>query len=517
MPTPFRSFTPAEFCRTASWSRLNDMLAGNGGCYGLYGPRGSGKTWLMAMAIAEAERREGLGLWFPCPAAYEPSEFLASLSDNLVSAVQRRFERGTLSMVVISQLKILLGGVIGVPLLVAVVAYTVHGLNSTVKGTVFSLLPGAVWLAVEIAAALLPAIVVGQIVWENRPEGRILREAKALRERVHFTASLKRGTEINVGAGGPVTGSLKRARERALDERPVTVASLVFDFRALAALVAAALRGPLVIGIDELDKLSDPEIARTLLRDIKGIFEIAGVCFLVSVSEEAHAALQLGSLREGGRNEFNSSFYAVIELPPLSSGETEELLSKRGLPVTHRQAQILCLLGEGNWREVIRLAEQTVAFLVDGEPRAGMWQAIALMVMEGETVALLREIAVTPTVTDAAKLEAWHALPRAAFKESGQFSAIAWKTIPEFWEHPIDSGWQIVQEPWRRLLVRMYVTGSVIRSLGNSANSGSDDDSMIADLRDVMIMASRSSRIARAMLVTRFGSELDGVYTPPPL
>ena len=55
----------------------------------------------------------------------------------------------------------------------------------------------------------------------------------------------------------------------------------------------------MVIGIDELDKINDPEAVRALLRDIKGILEVTGVHFLVSVSEEAAAALQLGTLQAG--------------------------------------------------------------------------------------------------------------------------------------------------------------------------------------------------------------------------
>jgi hypothetical protein len=88
--TPFRSFSPDHFSDTPSWQRVREILGGNGGCFGLYGPRGSGKSWLMLQAIAEASRRGGLGLWFPCPSQYEPAEFLATLSDSLAKATERR-------------------------------------------------------------------------------------------------------------------------------------------------------------------------------------------------------------------------------------------------------------------------------------------------------------------------------------------------------------------------------------------------------------------------------------------
>ena len=120
------------------------------------------------------------------------------------------------------------------------------------------------------------------------------------------------------------------------------------------------MTGPVIIGIDELDKMQKPEAVQALLRDIKGIFEVTGAHFLVSVSEEAAASLQLGTLQRGGRNEFNSSFYTVLELPPLNVAETEQLLTGRGYNVTSNEASALCLIAAGNQRELIRITDSTI-------------------------------------------------------------------------------------------------------------------------------------------------------------
>jgi hypothetical protein len=112
-----------------------------------------------------------------------------------------------------------------------------------------------------------------------------------------------------------VLGRFKTSRERELSERPTTVSSLVFDFRELSAHAAEVVRKPVVIAIDELDKIDDAKAVKKLLRDVKGIFEVPGVFFFVSVSDEAARALELGSV--SGRDEFHSSFYTVIELHPL--------------------------------------------------------------------------------------------------------------------------------------------------------------------------------------------------------
>jgi hypothetical protein len=72
-------------------------------------------------------------------------------------------------------------------------------------------------------------------------------------------------------------------------ERPATLSLLVNDFRALAAQAGEAA-GRVVIAIDELDKMAEPEKVRALLRDIKGIFEVPRVHFLVSDPTRRRAA-----------------------------------------------------------------------------------------------------------------------------------------------------------------------------------------------------------------------------------
>jgi predicted ATPase len=81
------------FHSTPSWQRLETILKGNGGCYGLYGPRGSGKSWLMLKAIECARVKQGMGIWFPCPSGYDANAFLSALSDNLANEVERHFLR----------------------------------------------------------------------------------------------------------------------------------------------------------------------------------------------------------------------------------------------------------------------------------------------------------------------------------------------------------------------------------------------------------------------------------------
>src|SRR5689334_6054081 len=78
----FASYTHEFFTGTEAWENVKVILEKKrGGNYGVAGPRGSGKSWVMLEAKNLAERRDGLGIWFPSPSEYDAKAFLASLSE----------------------------------------------------------------------------------------------------------------------------------------------------------------------------------------------------------------------------------------------------------------------------------------------------------------------------------------------------------------------------------------------------------------------------------------------------
>jgi hypothetical protein len=348
------------------------------------------------------------------------------------------------------------------------------------------------------------------------------------------TASLKRSSQASLSASYHGTAGITRARETNLAEREPTVASLVFDFRRFAASIATVLK-PLVIAIDELDKIDSPDTVRALLRDIKGIFEIPDVYFLVSVSDEAAAALRLGALR--GRDEFSSSFYTVLEMEVLDSADALRLAGKRGATLSSEQARSLCLLAAGNWREVIRLAEEWRS------PGAGPdVSALARRSLGMEAAALLREIVragetasgasapgrtglgpangtgtatgaagPSPAVVTTALAAAWKALPAGSFTAEGPFDQLSRYVIRDHWNLLSSQQWpDAPAEAWRRYLIRLFVAGRVLTGTTQL------DDRDIADLRNVLIQAGLSADVARLMLQDRFGPDLDGPYSRQP-
>jgi hypothetical protein len=520
-PRPaFRSFDAEEFRRTPSWIQLAGILTGNGGAFAIYGPRGSGTSWLMLRAVHGATEEGGIGLWFPCPSNHDASELLSALSDNLASAVERRFA-GDARQADTRGWQIAVGGLAIILFLAQLASSVIHGGLSL--SSLFSLGALWLWIVVAVLAVTFYLISARQAGAASLPERQLARQATGLRERIRYSTALKLGTEASISGGGAgrLGGSVTQRRETSLNERPTTVASLVFEFRALAERIVAVVGKPVVIGIDDLDK-ADPRQVRRLLADIRGIFEISGVHFLVAVSEEVAAALHLGPLQGKGRAEFSGAFHTVIELPPLSPGDVAGIVADRtSSVVSERRAQLLCLLSAGSWHEVTRLADRH-ATIPDAPGTAGQPADFRLVtaILAAEKDALQRDIIrAHDGSAEADKLldRVWKALPAAAFKSLPAFGALGKSAIRLHWSMPdATKTWEEeIREPWRRFLIRLFVISQVAVAMRLGGGTPAIDAEGISDLRDVLMMAGQSTSVANLMLEARYGEQLDRPYAKP--
>lgn len=162
--------------------------------------------------------------------------------------------------------------------------------------------------------------------------------------------------------------------------RSTGVSTLIESYRNFAREVVERLRagalgdgdhGRLVVCIDELDKVVGLDSLRELVRRIKGIFEIPGVYYYISISEDALSALYLGSAL--GKNEIDSSVDHIVHLTPLPVPAGEELADQylEALGQEHvpeRLASCLATLSAGIPRDIIRRCDDLVSSQVDGEP-----------------------------------------------------------------------------------------------------------------------------------------------------
>jgi hypothetical protein len=481
---------------------------------------------LRAIDDARASREVrggGIGLWYPSPSEYDPLAFLASLSDGLANEIERRFRREHPLRDAISWKWV---GLLLLPAIVGLVAFVVirvylssfeadaeHGRGYfgflTIRYGPGTSGRAATWVAIALSIAIALMVVLVARLWvgwrrASRPEERLLREAALMRERARYSSTRRDASEL--GAEGLFTGIVARARtsrERELVERPATLSSFVNDFRALAAQ-AGEVTGRVVIAIDELDKMADAEKVRALLRDIKGIFDVPRVHFLVSVSDEAARSLKLGALT--GRNEFNSSFYTVIEVPPAPPDQSAALLTSRA-GTGESVGVALGILAGGNPREVLRLAE--FAGLADTPAEA------AVRAVREEALNLRREIVTAEdaegvaSFSEEARIESFKNLPDDDFDSIDRFSSLAARALDEeMWmPHWKDEYWEVrFGEAWRRLMVRLAVAGEIIAK----GESLVRNPALGLQLQDVVTAASQSAAVARIVLEQRLLVDTQG-------
>ncbi|GAB3453859.1 P-loop NTPase fold protein [Actinophytocola sediminis] len=175
-------------------------------------------------------------------------------------------------------------------------------------------------------------VVVRRLLAAANPEVAGLR-AEALRQfdRIRFLQTYTSGWSGKVGlpfAGSDVgwTRGSQRA-EQQLTHPEVVEAFRKFAGQAASVLVSAGAIERIVIAVDELDKIAEPDRANEFVNDIKGIFGVDGCLFLVAVSEDAMSAFERRGIPV--RDEFDSAFSEMVRLEPFTVAESRRWMSRR--------------------------------------------------------------------------------------------------------------------------------------------------------------------------------------------
>lgn len=169
-------------------------------------------------------------------------------------------------------------------------------------------------------------------------------------------------TAINVGIP-PLRGiSLGASRSTSVSSTPLTMPELVADFRDLLARIAGerkfVLDSRVVIAIDELDRVGDTEQARRFLGQIKAIFGIKNVYYLVSVAEDVGASFVRRGLPY--RDVTDSSLDDLLYLQPRTLEESRRVLALRAPSVSFPFVQLVHALSGGITRDLIRYARRVI-------------------------------------------------------------------------------------------------------------------------------------------------------------
>ena len=194
----------------------------------------------------------------------------------------------------------------------------------------------------------------------GRDEAFLAAAARKHLARVRYLQTFTSGWSGSLNLpGGGTSGQYSRSTARA--EQPLSYPEIVDEFRDFARDVAADMHrydGRVFIGVDELDKIGSAEQAERFLNEIKGIFGIPHLYFMVSVSDDALTAFERRGLPL--RDAFDSSFDEIIHVGPLSYLESRRLLYRRVIGLSEPYVALCHCLAGGLARDVIRAARQVV-------------------------------------------------------------------------------------------------------------------------------------------------------------
>ena len=515
----FAAFDNDLFVPRTAWDRVEAILAAKrGGNYGVTGPRGAGKTWLMSRAVSYAKEKSGLGLWFPSPSEYDPMAFLAALSEVTSGEYIRRYLKTDTESMYLQRRRQLRYITFG--LLIASLIFLGYWMATSRQ--YFSTIDSELLTVPFMLSFVLYILAFASMMFRNRlarwggpkkPEEELYNKAVELRTKARFTSALKSANETSASANiRGITGGLKRSRERALSERPATVSSMIHDFRNFSAELASRLPGPIVIAIDELDKMESANAVAALLRDTKGIFDVPGVHYFVSISDEAARYLNLGAIQQ--RNEFNSSFYQVFELAGFTPKQSIDMLKRRGVELDEDIASRLCILAGGVPREIVRLAD--LALSSDADENRVTSPKLEITLLKQETLALQLEIENSSNaleqadgrVTDEDKVES-----RLLARLTSDPERLTTTDLlsPRLWSPPwASNNWSArFGEQWRRLLVRMATAADLCKAPSTL------DAIKVAQLQEVVSRTTTSAAVGRAMLLELKQSPVVEILTTP--
>ncbi|MFC0111038.1 hypothetical protein [Kibdelosporangium aridum] len=234
-----------------------------------------------------------------------------------------------------------------------------NGFPEAIPGVFFggSILRGIVLVASVLVAAytvrLAFSILVGVFealrwVWRrisrrSRDPLRALKtEAKDQLQRIRFLQTFTSGWSGKIST--PLKGEAGRTWQAQRAEQQLTHPEVVEKFRQFAqrsaqVFIRHGVIDRIVIAIDELDKIGEPEKAHEFVNDIKGVFGVPGCIFLVSVSDDAFTTFEQRGIAV--RDAFDSAFAEMIRMEHFTLDESRHWIGRR-LPGAPEQFTVLC-------------------------------------------------------------------------------------------------------------------------------------------------------------------------------
>ncbi|WP_181774060.1 hypothetical protein [Amycolatopsis pittospori] len=393
----------AGLVRTAAVNRLRRIVdRAESVAVALAGHRGTGKTTAIRSLekglIGRSDQADPLVVVASAPAAYEARDFVLHLHALLCKAVLVKISDGSSPVTGRMRRRHVLGRVLrrSASLLMAA------GVAAVV---VWLLWGGTPIQAGKDLLTFASDVVGGRVtlpqVWDGQPVRRLIALGVLLvfllrtvfgvlagaasvvrwlvrRRRAARVVGLKRLTEqqldrirflqtYTTGWSGklsmPLKGEAGRTWSTQRAEQQLTHPEVVDKFREFAEEAAWRLKveklaGRVVIAIDELDKIGEPEKAHQFINDVKGVFDVPGCLFFVSVSDDAVLGFEQRGL--GVRDAFDSAFSEMVRLEPFTLDESRLWIALRLRGISEQFCHLAHCLSGGLPRDLKRCVVEMV-------------------------------------------------------------------------------------------------------------------------------------------------------------
>lgn len=317
--------------------RIENFIERTGGAViGLTGVRGSGKSSVIEKIVASAKHKEYFTLTITSPTGYDEKAFFRMVFSRLCEEVNKKIEealeiRTTLKEIAKNEIKkyrILYFILFSIPMvLVSLVLYfRLFYLDIPFFIPTFSFITLLIGYI-----ALFPSLFLTRRISKEITRARKFPKmvglyilTKDILETLKYEKTISYQAEAKVGIISHVTSFFKIGKE--LKTRPFTLPGLTSEYNDYISKVIDAFGGKAIICIDELDKITDPEQVKKLLRGIKGVLFQKNCYYLISISEDAVKTFKTRFSAE--RDMLESTFDEIIDLDRINLDIARQIAKK---------------------------------------------------------------------------------------------------------------------------------------------------------------------------------------------
>ena len=356
----------------------NRLLKSSASVTGIAGQRGTGKSSLALRVLRKCKDENAFTLLIPSPTGLDSREFLVSVFETICVEVVANIDQGfgqSNSLVEHSKAEQKRLGRVNITLISAgtllLILLSGYILIQILQGNDF----GSEFSELFFYISIPLVVVVIILIFLTKYQDSLLRQIKNYRqyplesslrkfaleysEYLHFQTTLSTSTET--GLSLPNISS-KFREGKSLTTRPMSLPGLTSKCAQFLEKICEVY-SRVVICIDELDKIEDPDSLEEMLRGIKGVLGKPKTHFILTVSEDALA--RFTTQRRVERGILESAFESIVLLknidlvvtdhiiglmcPKSDRGETDETVRKIN-------TELLWLFGNAIPREIKRNA-----------------------------------------------------------------------------------------------------------------------------------------------------------------